>query len=368
MENSSISNFTQIADVPDIALERILGVIGMATINFLAFWGNFINIVVIVTKPQIRHNLSNLLLLNLCFIEISAAIFLLPSAIVSYYSDSWIFGESFCALIGFLGSLFSFASIANLCVISVERFYSIRFPMHHAAHMSLTKILCMIGFVWMDSLLLSVPPLLGVNSYSFQSYKRQCSFSWGLEIMNKVYVLIVGLLCFIVPALIIFLMHWGIFRVAHKALTRINPGINRQSLQSTNHHKAIKTLSITLTAFVIFWGPYYLYHGYGAIRDRISHRHVIEVIVLWLGYCAYAMNPFLYSFLNRAIRTEVIELYKKILCCRVCIFKDESDEDEDLGDQNFIQFLEGSGSCVGMGQHRSSHSRVDSESNSIQRW
>ncbi|KAK6176497.1 hypothetical protein SNE40_014770 [Patella caerulea] len=180
-------------------------------------------------------------------------------------------------------------------------------------------------------------------------------------------------------------MYWGVFRVARQAVLQVKPEstIRRVPLQpavcngattgstrrssnenisdlrnvprpmingSKRHFKAANTLMVILTAYMAIWGPYFIYHMYGAIHGTVSNRKLTEVLVLWLGYSSFAINPFLYGCLNRAIRAELVNIYKNVLCCRVCVIQ-ESHEERD--DEDFFQFLEGTSTAVAVvNQHR----------------
>ncbi|XP_055958246.1 G-protein coupled receptor 61-like [Patella vulgata] len=47
------------------------------------------------------------------------------------------------------------------------------------------------------------------------------------------------------------------------------------------------------------------------IYTEVTRRKLTEVLVLWLGYSSFAINPFLYGCLNRAIRAELKNYIRK---------------------------------------------------------
>lgn len=57
------------------------------------------------------------------------------------------------------------ASILNLCAIALDRFWAITDPINYAQKRTVKRVLMMIAFVWILSLIISVPPLIGWNDW-----------------------------------------------------------------------------------------------------------------------------------------------------------------------------------------------------------
>ena len=96
------------------------------------------------------------------------------------------------------------------------RYYSIRLPMHHAAHMSVGKTVVAVLLVWLWAGVLSALPLLGLGAYQFRLRRYHCAFAW-----HKAYVALVATLGFLLPGLVLLVMYVGIFRVARHAARQV---------------------------------------------------------------------------------------------------------------------------------------------------
>ena len=71
----------------------------------------------------------------------------------------WIFGEDWCDGWHSFDVLASTASILNLCVISLDRYWAIKEPMSYTAKMSGKKATVFIVIVWLCSSAISFPAI-----------------------------------------------------------------------------------------------------------------------------------------------------------------------------------------------------------------
>jgi hypothetical protein len=73
----------------------------------------------------------------------------------------WIFGHWWCELHSAIDVLLSTASINNICLISLDRYWSITHAVAYLKKRTPERSLIMIILVWVFSGLVSIPPLLG---------------------------------------------------------------------------------------------------------------------------------------------------------------------------------------------------------------
>lgn len=71
----------------------------------------------------------------------------------------WIFGDVWCQMHSALDVLLCTASILNICLISLDRYWSITRAMEYLKFRSERTVTVMICSVWFFSALVSVPPL-----------------------------------------------------------------------------------------------------------------------------------------------------------------------------------------------------------------
>jgi hypothetical protein len=126
----------------------IVALTSMVLINVVALLANLSVIIVILKNASLRHTLTNLFVLNLCSVDFLSSLLVLPITTTVFAKGYWPWSTALCMVDGFLNALCAFASILSLCVISVERYYSIKLPMHHAANMTLCRTVCVLVCIW----------------------------------------------------------------------------------------------------------------------------------------------------------------------------------------------------------------------------
>ena len=375
---------------------HIIAVCFMCAINLIAFFGNLVVLVIILKSTQLRRNLTYIFVTNLCISDILASAAVMPFSIMSFVTGIWSFPFGVCVLNGFTNSLVVFTSILSICAISVERFYSIKFPMHYSSHMTLSRALLIVGYTWFHSSTFALLPVFGWNSYSFQPYKGHCSFSWNTKSHHQWYIITVAVTCFVIPGTIITCMYVAIYLVAKRAATQVSPivvharetvseetesthcdypqsparssgdttaGNNITAVWYTNHvpfapnpgqqpqqyrwdqgqWKAVRTVLLITGMFILLWGPSFVVNVVGILCTSVHRRHVTESVTTWLGYLSFAINPCIYGWLNRTIREEALKTIHQFRPCSKSS-SPESDVSNGPPDQNnvenFLEFLE----------------------------
>jgi hypothetical protein len=110
---------------------------------------------------------------------------------------------------------------------------------------------------------------------------------------------------------------------------------------SKSHLKAIKTLSIIMLMYLILWGPFFTIHFFGAVYGELKNGDVLEIVCTWLAYSSFALNPFLYGWMNRTIREELLKMFRSLLFCwKSPVINIDEVEDCPHSGEDFFQFLE----------------------------
>lgn len=75
--------------------------------------------------------------------------------------DYWVFGRIFCDIWAAVDVLCCTASIMSLCVISIDRYIGVRYPLQYPMIVTEKRaLLAMLG-VWILAIIISIGPLLG---------------------------------------------------------------------------------------------------------------------------------------------------------------------------------------------------------------
>ncbi|CAL8336952.1 unnamed protein product [Lota lota] len=205
---------------------------------------------------------------------------------------------------------------------------------------------------------------------------RRCSLHWTVGGSNRlVFMVLFTLVYFLCPLLLILVVYCNMFKVARVAAMHHGPlptwmdTPRRQRLESissrstmvtssgsgtgagraTPHRsfgggKAAAVLAAVGGQFLCCWLPYFSFHLYSAVvASPPAALASLEEVVTWIGYFCFTSNPFFYGCLNRQIREELGKHMP-------CLFRRARVEEEDRLpsregsiEENFLQFLQGTG-------------------------
>ncbi|XP_030634452.1 G-protein coupled receptor 61-like [Chanos chanos] len=374
------------------ALSQSLALLAMLLMDLLAVIGNAAVMVVIAKAPQLR---KFAFVFHLCLVDLLAALVLMPLGMLSSRA---FFGDALCRSYLFLSVCFVSAAILSISAINVERYYYIVHPMRYEVKMTLGLVGSVLAGIWVKALAMSALPLLawafqggkspllegggggvsgGVAASPTQGHRR-CSLHWTGGGTNRLaFMVLFTVVYFLCPLLVILVVYCSMFKVARVAAMHHGPlptwmdTPRRQRSESLSSRSTMVTSSGTGTGtvagrgtpqrpfgggkaaavlvavggqFLFCWLPYFSFHLYSALASaQPSTLAPLEDVVTWIGYFCFTSNPFFYGCLNRQIREE---LGKHL----PCLFRRPAGEDEDRLpsregsiEENFMQFLQGTG-------------------------
>lgn len=151
---------------------------------------------------------SNLLILSLAVSDLLVAVLVMPLAATYEAAGHWLLGDILCDIFTSLDVILCTASILNLCMISVDRYLVITRPFQYAMKRTPRRMGAMIASVWVLSVVISIPPLLGWKS---EKPAYVCFISQ--EIGYQIYA---TLLSFYIPLMAMIFVYFGIWRVSSR--------------------------------------------------------------------------------------------------------------------------------------------------------
>ncbi|KAM4609615.1 G-protein coupled receptor 61 [Polymixia lowei] len=372
-------------------LTRSLTLCAMLVMDVLAVVGNLAVMAVITKTPQLR---KFAFVFHLCLVDLLAALVLMPLGMLS---DRALADEALCRSYLCLSVCLVSAAILTISAINVERYYYIVHPMRHEVKMTVGVVVAVLVGIWIKAVIMSALPLLGWLLQGDRGPgpppvlgpdQRHCSLHWpGGGTARLLFMVFFTLIYFLCPVLIILVVYCNMFKVARVAAMQHGPlptwmDTPRQRSESVSSHSTVaaslggagarttpqRTFSggkaaVVLVAvggqFLCCWLPYFSFHFYSALASTSpASLAPLEDVVTWIGYFCFTSNPFFYGCLNRQIREE---LGRHL----ACLFKRAGPgEGEQLPsreasiEENFLQFLQGTGCNL---EPCNSHSRASLE-------
>ena len=120
--------------------------------------GNLLVIIAIFSETALL-NIQNWFVASLALADLMLGVFVMPFSLAQEVMGYWVFGTIWCQIHSALDVLLCTASIMNICLISLDRYWSIARAVQYLKFRSETTVTVMIFTVWFLSGLVSVPPL-----------------------------------------------------------------------------------------------------------------------------------------------------------------------------------------------------------------
>ncbi|XP_046455515.1 5-hydroxytryptamine receptor 1-like [Daphnia pulex] len=121
--------------------------------------GNILVCVAVCLVRRLRRP-CNYLLVSLAVSDLCVALLVMPMALVYEVLGTWPFGASACDTWVAFDVLSCTASILNLCMISVDRYWAITRPLDYGVKRTPARMISCVALVWISSACISLPPLL----------------------------------------------------------------------------------------------------------------------------------------------------------------------------------------------------------------
>ncbi|XP_065350562.1 5-hydroxytryptamine receptor 1-like [Cloeon dipterum] len=314
--------------------------VAIALVLFCVIVGTIVgNILVCVAVCLVRklRRPCNYLLVSLAVSDLCVAILVMPWALVYEITGHWSFGPVICDLWVSFDVLSCTASILNLCMISVDRYYAITKPLEYGVKRTPKRMIVCVSLVWLGAACISLPPLLILGNEHGRN-GNECSVC-----QNFGYQIYATLGSFYIPLTVMIVVYHKIFQAARKivleerraqshlrlahaedppappvllvsnkngAETKLwpdakQPVMSRSRLRFTlaKERKASTTLGIIMSAFTVCWLPFFVL---ALVRPFLPNQDGIpsslSSLFLWLGYANSLLNPIIYATLNKDFR------------------------------------------------------------------
>lgn len=204
--------------------EAIIVTVILTFIILVTIIGNILVILSVFTYKPLRI-VQNFFIVSLAVADLTVAVLVLPFNVANMIVGRWEFGIHLCKMWLTSDVLCCTSSILNLCVIALDRYWAITDPINYAQKRTLERVLLLIVGVWVLSLVISSPPLIGWNDWpeQFDSEKDPCALN-----SNPGYRIYSALGSFFIPLIIMSIVYIEIFIATRRRLreraraTRLN--------------------------------------------------------------------------------------------------------------------------------------------------
>lgn len=307
----------------------------------------------VVKFRHLRSKVTNFFVISLAVSDLFVAVLVMPWEAIAEVTGTWLFGR-FCGVWIAFDIMCSTASILNLCIISVDRYWAIASPFRYERKMTHRVAFVMIGVAWTLSILISFIPVQ-LNWHrdggedrpapppSRPSTRGDLNGSAAAKScvanLNRTYAISSSLISFYIPVLIMIATYTRIYRIAQTQIRRITSleraaehaqqhqgrGAARSAVRRPNDEaslkssfkketKVLKTLSVIMGVFVFCWLPFFVLNCTVPFCDPPCISDTTFTVFVWFGWANSSLNPVIYAF-NADFR----RAFATILGCnRIC--------------------------------------------------
>jgi octopamine/tyramine receptor len=168
--------------------------------------GNILVILSVFTYKPLRI-VQNFFIVSLAVADLTVATLVLPLNVAYYVRGRWDFGIHVCKMWLTSDVLCCTASILHLCIIALDRYWAITDPINYAQKRTVERVLMLIAGVWILSLVISSPPLIGWNDWPEKfTPETPCELT-----SERGYVIYSSLGSFFIPLIIMAIVYMKIF-------------------------------------------------------------------------------------------------------------------------------------------------------------
>lgn len=194
----------------------VFSTFSMIVMAVLTITGNIFVIVSVFTNKPLR-TVPNFFIVSLAMADLLVAVLVMPFHISNNIAGSWIYGAILCKIWLTSDVFLCTASILNLCIIALDRYWAIHDPLAYAQKRTIKRVLVMICISWTLSGMISIPPVFGWgDSGTYQLYDestKSCKLS-----DDRGYVLYSACGSFYIPLLVMSFVYFKIYLATKKRL------------------------------------------------------------------------------------------------------------------------------------------------------
>ncbi|XKL63330.1 hypothetical protein PGB90_005694 [Kerria lacca] len=208
-------------------VEAIVTGLVLLMVIVITIVGNILVCLAVFLVKKLRRP-CNYLLVSLAVSDLCVAILVMPMALLYEILGRWSFGYFMCDLWVSFDVLSCTASILNLCMISVDRYYAITKPLEYGVKRTPKRMILCVSLVWLGAACISLPPLLIIgNEHETIEGIPHC-----VVCQNFGYQIYATLGSFYIPLTVMIIVYYKIFCAARRIVLEER---RAQSHLETNH-------------------------------------------------------------------------------------------------------------------------------------
>lgn len=261
----------------------------------------------VIHRSRRAQSTTNYFVVSLACADLLLSLACAPFLLLQVASGRWPLGAAACKLVRYLQHLCAGAQVYVLLSISVDRFYTIVYPLSFKVSRETAKK--MIAASWILDAALAAPCLFFYGSAAATG-GCHCDFflpdGWG----SMAYAAAHLLLGFLLPGTLILWLYQRVVRFIWRVSAHGPPVRRTMNTVPRTKVKTIKMFLMLNSVFFLSWTPFFMAQLWHPREAGPSRRGLLVfAAVAWLSFSSAASKPTLYSVYNANFRRGMRETF-----------------------------------------------------------
>ncbi|XP_034417882.1 trace amine-associated receptor 13c-like [Cyclopterus lumpus] len=263
-----------------------------------------LNLLVIISISHFRqlHSPTNLLILSLAVSDLLVGLLLMPVEII-YIEDCWFLGDVLCTLYYLVDYIITTASVANMVLISVDRYIAICDPLHYPTKVTKRRAQHCVCLCWIWSVIFRI---ILLHDHLEKPGRSNSCFGECVVVINYTAGVVDLVFTFIIPIFVIIVLYMRVFMVAvsqaRAMRSHVAASTQRAVTVKKKEMKAARTLGFVILVFLCCFCPYYYPTLAGEDTSIDASSASFEI---WLAHFNSCLNPVIYAFFYSWFRKSI---------------------------------------------------------------
>lgn len=283
----------------------ILGVV-FGIIWLVSILGNAL-VCLVIHRSRRTQSTTNYFVVSMACADLLMSLGCAPFGLLQVASGRWSLSAVICKVVRYLQHLCPGVQVYVLLSISVDRFYTIVYPL--SFKVSREKAKKMILASWLFDAAFVSPCLFFYGSTT--SNTSDCDFFLPLSWGGIAYAVLHFLLSFIVPVALIVSLYQRVIRYIWRISADGHSVRRTMNIVPRTKVKTIKMFLMLNSVFFLSWTPFYVAQMWHPINSNSTNRQrlLFFAAISWISFSSTAAKPTLYSVYNANFRRGMRETF-----------------------------------------------------------